>query len=182
MITKKSSSKRQLIKYMLIIPFITIFSLSYALVKDQQGNSSQIPDSTSLSEVPTIIPIDVENLKSERGWGERIHPITKKTQFHKGVDFSANIGTSIKATASGKIIKAEEDINYGKYIVISHGKTFQTLYAHMSELKVKSGDVVERGQVIGLVGITGKSTGPHLHYEVLLNGKNVNPEDYYRIK
>jgi murein DD-endopeptidase MepM/ murein hydrolase activator NlpD len=96
------------------------------------------------------------------------------------MDFSANIGTDIYATGDGKVIKAERTSGgYGNMVLIDHGFGIQTLYGHMNTIGVLPGSEVRRGQVIGTVGNTGRSAGPHLHYEVLINGRHVNPINYF---
>jgi len=110
----------------------------------------------------------------------RKDPVTKEDKMHKGVDFSAKTGTPVIATASGAVEKVEfMKGGYGKYIQIKHDDQYQTLYAQLSEMNVQVGDKVEKGQLIGKVGNTGMSTGPHLHYEVIKNGEKVDPKDYY---
>ena len=134
-----------------------------------------------ISSMPAIMPISNKSLKSTAsGWGYRFHPIYKINQFHYGMDFTAKIGTKIYATGDG-VIKNIQSIGggFGKFIVIDHGFGYETLYGHMSGFNVKAGDHVKRGSVIGFVGSTGTSTGPHVHYEVHKNGTPVNPQYYY---
>src|SRR5665647_110891 len=134
-----------------------------------------------ISSMPAIMPISNKSLKSTAsGWGFRFHPIYKINQFHYGMDFTASIGTKIYATGDG-VVKDVQSIGggYGKFIVIDHGFGYQTLYGHMSGFNVKPGDHVKRGSIIGFVGNTGTSTGPHVHYEVHKNGTPVNPQYYY---
>ena len=95
------------------------------------------------------------------------------------MDFSAKTGTDIYSTGNGRVIYAGWKQGYGKCVIINHGYDYKTLYAHMNKFKVRVGQKVSRGEVIGEVGNTGKSTGPHLHYEVLVNGRNDNPAKYY---
>ena len=131
--------------------------------------------------IPAIMPISNKSLKSTAsGWGFRIHPIYKIKQFHYGMDFTANIGTKVYATGDG-VVKDIQSIGggYGKWILIDHGFGYETLYGHLNGFNVKIGDKVKRGNVIGFVGNTGTSTGPHLHYEVHRNGEPVNPQYYY---
>lgn len=109
------------------------------------------------------------------GYGYRIHPILKYKKMHYGVDISAPSGTPIKAGGDGKVIFADWRGGYGQCIMIDHGKGVVTLYAHLSRISVKNGQVVKAGAVIGNVGTTGLSTGPHLHFEVRLNGDPVDP-------
>ncbi|NLZ74184.1 MAG: M23 family metallopeptidase [Bacteroidales bacterium] len=137
-------------------------------------------DEERLQCVPAIQPISNKDLKrTASGYGTRIDPIYGTTKFHSGMDFSASPGTDIYATGNGVVEKAGWETGYGNTIVINHGFGYKTLYAHLKEIKVKRGAKVIRGEVIGGVGSTGKSTGPHLHYEVHLKGKVVNPVNYY---
>ncbi|SUY47856.1 cell wall-binding protein [Clostridium putrefaciens] len=112
------------------------------------------------------------------GFGERIHPITGAKGMHHGVDIAVGRGTSIKAAQSGTVITATYNNIYGNMIILSHGNGVQTVYAHAESLNVSSGQQVKQGQVIAQVGSTGISTGPHLHFEVRINGSVVNPMSY----
>jgi murein DD-endopeptidase MepM/ murein hydrolase activator NlpD len=123
--------------------------------------------------LPTLPPI--ENINYTSNFGYRLDPFNGHQTFHEGVDFAAESGTPINAAASGKVIYAETHPAYGKAIDIDHGNGLVTRYAHSSELIVKEGDLVVRGQRIAKVGSTGRSTGPHLHFEVRLNGVPQNP-------
>ena len=123
---------------------------------------------TMLASIPAIQPVANDDLKRMvSGFGPRIHPITKRKKQHDGMDFTASIGTPIYATGDGKVeISRYKRSGYGKYIIINHGYGYKTLYAHMSKLLVDEEEYVKRGDTIGLVGSTGLSAGPHLHYEV----------------
>ena len=112
-------------------------------------------------------------------YGYRIHPLQGVQKFHSGIDVGAGAGTPIYAAAAGTVATATYNDSYGNYVLINHGGGNSTLYAHMSSMAVSSGAYVTQGQVIGYVGSTGWSTGPHLHYEVRLNGSTVNPLSYY---
>ncbi len=130
--------------------------------------------------IPSIKPIREDKLNRGirflSGFGRRLHPIHKVMKMHKGIDFSAKSGTEIYASGDGKVVKVlNKKTGYGKHIIISHGYGYETLYAHLSEANVSVGDKVKKGEVIGLVGSTGTSTAPHLHYEVHYMGKAVNP-------
>lgn len=113
------------------------------------------------------------------GFGYRIDPFTGKRQFHYGVDISAPIGTKVYATGDGVVTVTRYSKTYGKVIKIDHGFGYSTIYAHLSRIYVKEGDVVRRGEVIGEVGCTGRSTAPHLHYEIRQFGIAKNPLDYF---
>lgn len=134
-----------------------------------------------LASIPAIQPVRNEDLtRVASGYGYRIHPIYKVRKLHTGMDFTAPTGTDIFATGDGEVIEVESKLNgYGKHVVIRHGFGYETLYAHMSQILVKKGQKVKRGEVIGLVGNTGTSVGPHLHYEVIQNGSKVNPAYFY---
>ena len=134
-----------------------------------------------LAHLPAIQPVENKDLKRmASGYGWRIHPILKTRRMHYGMDFTAKTGTPIYATADGVVKHAGWKSNgFGNHVVINHGYGYETLYAHMSKVAVRNGQKVKRGQVIGYVGNTGLSAGPHCHYEVHVNGKRVNPINYY---
>jgi murein DD-endopeptidase MepM/ murein hydrolase activator NlpD len=130
-----------------------------------------------LAATPAIQPVANKDLtRVASGYGYRIDPIYKTTKFHAGLDFTAPQGTPIYATANGTIVVAGfTEGGYGNHVVINHGYGYETLYGHMFKVKAHVGQVVKRGEVIGYVGSTGKSTGPHCHYEVHKNGSPVDP-------
>ena len=130
--------------------------------------------------IPAIQPVANKDLKyTASGYGRRIDPIYKTIKFHHGMDFSANTGTPVYATGNGTVTTSGRQSGYGLTVEIDHGFDYKTLYAHLSKILVKRGQKVKRGEIIGLVGSTGKSTGPHLHYEVVNKGRKVNPVNYY---
>ena len=130
--------------------------------------------------IPAIQPISNKDLNyTASGYGMRIDPIYGTTRFHAGMDFSANLGTEVYATGDGTVIKMGWEPGYGKTIVIDHGFGYKTRYAHLRDFYTRRGKKVVRGEVIGGVGSTGKSTGPHLHYEVHVKDRPVNPINYY---
>lgn len=132
------------------------------------------------SHIPAIQPVSEKNLRAmASGYGYRRDPIYGTSKFHEGMDFSAPIGTPVYATGDGKVISSGWNSGYGNLIEIDHGYHYVTRYAHLSEMLVQPGQTVHRGDLIGRVGNTGKSTGPHLHYEVRLNGVAQNPVHYY---
>ncbi|MEL6878032.1 MAG: M23 family metallopeptidase [Pseudomonadota bacterium] len=126
--------------------------------------------------IPSRMPLEGARLTS--GYGMRNHPILRKRRNHNGVDLAAPTGTPIYATADGIVGKAQWFSSYGLYIRIDHGADLETRYAHMSKLAVAAGERVSKGDIIGYVGSTGRSTGPHLHYEVRIDGVAVNPIPY----
>ena len=135
---------------------------------------------TMLENLPAIQPVLNKDLKRmASGYGWRIDPIYHTRRFHAGMDFTAPTGTDIFATGNGTVVKAGWQQGYGNSVEINHGFGYITLYGHMSQIKSRVGQKVKRGDVIGLVGSTGKSTGPHLHYEVHFKGQVMNPQNYY---
>jgi murein DD-endopeptidase MepM/ murein hydrolase activator NlpD len=114
------------------------------------------------------------------GFGERLDPFSGEGAFHTGVDISSEYGTAVRATADGVVIGAEEHVGYGRLVVLDHGFGVTTFYGHLSAFNVTPGQRVNRGDVIGYVGVSGRSTGPHVHYEVRINGAPVNPMRYLR--
>ena len=126
--------------------------------------------------LPNSSPVNVAFNSSSYGW--RIDPFNGNKAFHEGLDFSAEVGTPIYAAAGGIVSSAETMPDYGKIVIISHGSGLETRYAHTSKLLVKVGERVKKGQIVALVGNTGRSTGSHLHYEIRLNGNALDPRKY----
>jgi len=134
-----------------------------------------------LAALPAIQPVSNKNLsRMASGYGPRIHPIYKTRKMHTGMDFSAKSGTPIYATGDGKVSKVRRSRRgYGNHVIIDHGYGYKTLYAHMKKYAVRKGQEVKRGEVIGYVGSTGTSVAPHLHYEVIKDGRKINPVNFY---
>ncbi len=134
-----------------------------------------------LSSIPAIQPVSNRTLdRVASGFGYRIDPIYKTPKMHTGIDFTAATGTPIYATGDGTVKEAGYDNGgYGNNVVVNHGYGYASLYAHMQKVKVRVGDRVKRGEVIGWIGSTGKSTGPHLHYEVIKNGTKIDPIHFF---
>ena len=133
-----------------------------------------------LQHIPSIQPVANKDLsRVASGYGWRTDPIYGSMRFHAGMDFTAKEGTEIYATGDGVITWADWRQGYGNCIIIDHGYGFETLYGHMSKYEAKLGQKVKRGELIGRIGSTGKSTGPHLHYEVHVKGRPDNPAKYY---
>lgn len=151
---------------------IAVQQKSYDEVDGLVKNKEQL-----LLHTPAIQPVSNKDLnRVASGYGYRIDPVYKTTKFHAGLDFSAPQGTPIYATADGKVTTAGNMGNgYGNHVIINHGYGYETLFGHMVRVKARNGQMVKRGEVIGWVGSTGKSTGPHCHYEVHKNGEKINP-------
>lgn len=152
---------------------LSVQSYSFDTIADLVSKKSDM-----LRCIPAIRPLpNIYEVQS--GFGYRYHPILKVLRPHTGIDITAKKGTPVYATADGVVSREQPGGGYGQVIVINHGYSYQTLYAHLSKKAVKPGEKVVRGQVIGYVGSTGISTGPHLHYEVIKGGKKVNPVHYF---
>jgi len=155
---------------------IRVQEKSYKEIDDLVKNKQKM-----LASIPAIQPVANKDLKRiASGFGYRIDPIYKTVKFHAGLDFTAPSGTPIYATGDGVVEDASlSDVGYGNHVVIRHGYGYKTLYGHMIRVKVKRGQSVKRGDVLGWVGSTGKSTGPHCHYEVIKNGEKVDPVYFF---
>ncbi|WP_420239365.1 M23 family metallopeptidase [Telmatobacter bradus] len=134
-------------------------------------------DWTALADAPTLWPV-IGRLGS--GFGSREDPINGEGAFHSGIDIEAAMGTPVRATADGEVTGEEMGAGYGRQVVINHGHDVKTVYGHLSAIAALPGQHVSRGQIIGYVGMTGRATGPHLHYEVRVHGAPVNPYKYLR--
>lgn len=167
--------------------FRSLFSTWQSLDKGPQlaASSTQAPvrrvaigavGATSSVSIPSRMPLETARFTSD--YGMRTHPILGGRRGHKGVDLAAPTGTPIFATADGTVSQAEWFSSYGLYVALEHGGQLQTRYGHMSRLNVAPGQRVRKGDIIGYVGSTGRSTGPHLHYEVRVAGVAVNPAPY----
>lgn len=133
-----------------------------------------------LASIPAIIPISIKNFERvSDAFGYRIHPIYKTKKFHSGMDFTGKINTPIYATGNGRVVKAQKQRGYGNMVIIDHGYNYKTVYAHLNKYIVKRGQRIKRGEIIGYLGNTGISTGPHLHYEVRKNNRAVDPINFY---
>lgn len=133
-----------------------------------------------MENIPAIQPVMNKDLKRvASGYGMRIDPVYHVRKFHQGMDFTAPTGTEVFATGNAKVDFAGWKQGYGNTVILDHGYGYKTLYAHLYKILVRKGQKVRRSDIIALVGNTGKSTGPHLHYEVRLNNKPVDPRNYY---
>ena len=147
----------------------------FEIEKYNEVENSLTTIKSRLEHTPSIWPCKGWN---SRGYGMKFDPFTGYKRMHRGIDIANNTGTPIIATADGKVEKVGTNSDMGKYIVIDHGYGFTTRYGHLSQIEVKRGQKVNRGDLIALMGSTGYSTGPHLHYEIIRNGKFLNPFNF----
>lgn len=170
---KSSISKASELKVKLEVQKASLDSLLF-LANDRESYFNAIP-----SIKPVQAGHNDKKIPYLSGYGMRIHPVYKIPRMHTGIDFGAPVGTTIRATGDGKVIAVNMSrTGYGKHVIIDHGYNFKTLYAHMYDFDVKEGDFVKKGQKIGTVGNSGTSTAPHLHYEVHINDRAVDPVKY----
>lgn len=151
---------------------IEIQKASFEEIRTQISENAEI-----LEHTPTLRPVDGGYISS--GFGIRRDPYTKRMSAHQGIDISEPTGAPVMAAAAGRVIFASRYYNYGKFVVIDHGNGYQTAYGHLSRIDVRDGQLVAKGQDIGKVGMTGRATAPHLHYEVRQDGQPVDPSDYF---
>ncbi|MGC9352035.1 MAG: peptidoglycan DD-metalloendopeptidase family protein, partial [Sulfurovum sp.] len=142
----------------------------------QQEQITSIQKALVLNSIPNGKPLEYRRISS--GYGYRTHPITKRKSFHPAMDLTAKRGTPIYAPASGVVVFAKRKGAYGKFLLLAHSFGFKTAYGHLSRFAVKSGDFVSKGDLIAYVGSTGRSTGPHLHYEIRYLDKWLNPKPF----
>jgi murein DD-endopeptidase MepM/ murein hydrolase activator NlpD len=174
-------SENELIKSMVTQLNVLTARVSYQ-AKSYDAIDEMVRDKQKLlSSIPAIQPVSNKELtRIASGFGSRIDPVYKVRKFHAGLDFAAPQGTPIYATANGRVKSAGADeTGYGRHVVINHGYGYETLYGHMVRVKARAGQSVKRGEIIGWVGSTGKSTGPHCHYEVHKNGTPVDPVYFF---
>ena len=166
-----TQSKYLLMKQLSVLTLL--FTIGLTVLLNQQTYGQEVPEIFPLSNSTRVVS----------GFGIRTHPITKEKRHHFGVDFMVEMGTEVLATARGKVIKIQTtDTNkgYGIHLIIEHQEGYKTLYAHLSEVKVKEGQYIQQGEVIGLSGNSGISKRPHLHYEIMHHGEKVDPEPFLK--
>lgn len=183
MMTKHKSGKSAVIAYTVLAAGLAIMVMAFTTANNnlKPTRYSASPVVGIQAEPPSIFPLKVYNpddITSEFGKEIR-QPKTKKISVHQGLDIRAETGTAIVATADGTVLKAKEEGNWGNLVVIIHSDGYQSWYAHLDRFEVSENKSVKKGDVIGYVGNTGLSSGPHLHYEVRRNDKHLNPKDFF---
>lgn len=190
MLTNQYSNRYSKWRYLILLPVVAFLMLAFQTpeVHNSVGSDPLIAMQTVASHshfktdgIPSIFPLP-EKHRTDITWGfakKAIHPITRKETIHHGVDIKAPEGTAVYATADGTVQKAEESEGWGNMVVLKHAEGYETVYAHLHDYRVQTGATVRKGETIGSVGNTGQSTGNHLHYEILREGENMDPADYY---
>lgn len=182
MMTKNKTNRMYKLAYVLLIPAGMLMVQSFSGFNAGDSANTLLLNETNNS-VPASKPIAEENIqKISSGFGMRMHPIQKVEKMHNGIDFVAKAGTPALATADGLVVKVEfkeEGKGYGRMVLVQHGENFATRYSQLLAFNVKVGDEIKMGDVVGLVGSSGISTGAHLHYEVIKDGKHVDPAMYF---
>jgi murein DD-endopeptidase MepM/ murein hydrolase activator NlpD len=165
----------------LVTPGLTTPENTFGLLKDLlTGLEDRLQTVRSDVDKRNQLAAATPSIWPTHGWlsstmGNRIDPLTGEKDFHPGLDISADKGDPVYATADGQVVNASAAGNYGNLVILDHGYGLETRYGHLSAFKIKQGQIVKRGDLLGLVGSTGRTTGPHLHYEVRANGRILNP-------
>jgi len=190
MLTNHTSNRSKLWRYLGILPLMLLM-LTLFHTPAERGRAGTVPDPGKflniteplfiLDGIPSQFPLP-EKYMEKITWGynqDALHPITGKETTHMGIDVAAPTGTPVFATGDGVVKKAADEKGWGKLVIVEHEGGYASFYAHMDEIEAENGVKVRKGEVIGAVGSTGQSTGPHLHYEVRLDGNHLNPADFY---
>jgi beta-lactamase regulating signal transducer with metallopeptidase domain len=178
MITKNQTPVRYTSLYLLVVPVVAFLLFAFQDSSNKATKLSEPIYVLTIQNIPTDVPVDVTKVQRTFDFGEKFNPVTNKMQHHSGIDFLTNEGENVMATADGIVVDAGFDEIKGNYVMIKHSDQIATQYFHMQRVTVKKGVNIRKGEVIGLVGNTGLSVKNHLHYEVLKNGKAVNPKEY----
>jgi murein DD-endopeptidase MepM/ murein hydrolase activator NlpD len=189
MLTNHHTKNQKRWRYIAVLPLIALILLAFQAPVDPELYSpakvstqiSDVSEAKPAAQIPSIFPLP-EKYREKITWDHgvtAINPISKKEVTHQGVDIAAPKGTAVYSSSAGEVIKAELLEGWGNLIILEHAEGYTSHYAHLEGFKVKAGDKVTRGQLIATVGSTGRSTGPHLHYEVRKGGEKLNPADYY---
>ena len=179
MITKNKTPMKFLMVYILLIPVVCLMLSAFSGKQVTVTPVNNVVGGIVAEEnKPSIAPVEMLKAKISSGYGERMHPTLHKKLMHLGIDIVLPEGEIVISTADGVVIESDNDKYRGNYVVVKHGETYATSYSHLKSTVLKVGDKIQKGQLLGYVGSTGLSIEPHLHYEVLKNGKNVDPKDY----
>jgi murein DD-endopeptidase MepM/ murein hydrolase activator NlpD len=178
MLTRKKTSRTLSGLYFVLVPIVVLILLAFAPPRYYPASHHVAADSLIQNDLEFIAPLELDKIEIFSGFGDRVHPIYNKKMLHARVDFVSNEGDKVVSAESGVVVSANFVAARGNFIVIKHDETYTTTYSHLKEMSVKSGDQVQKGQTIGLVGNTGLSTRSHLHYEVLKNEQPVDPKPY----
>ncbi len=179
MILKKPSQPVQILKYLFLLPVLAFLISAFGIHENTPVFVRELSVQNSIpgNEITFTVPLATAKISS--GYGYRIHPVKKVKMMHSGVDLVAKTGTPVLSACDGVVRLTEfSPETYGNYIIIDHANGFSTLYAQLSKVNVKAGEEIKQGEIIGEAGASGLSTGPHLHFEMKKDGKNVNPVDY----
>lgn len=183
MLTNHHSNSRAKWRYLAVLPVIAVLTVAFQVPGPSTGETPGTVSGGmySMDGIPSIFPLPDQYLDriTWRFNEKAIHPVSKKETVHQGIDIAAPLGTPVVATAGGTVIKAANLTGWGNFVLVEHSDGYATVYAHMETLRVSPGETVRKGALLGTVGNTGQSTGPHLHYEVLKGDRHVNPSDYY---
>ena len=188
MLTNNHTKSQKRWRYLAILPVVTLILLAFQTPADPVVQApvkvlESIPGlsmKVSVGEIPSIFPLPEQyRQKLSRGYGPGIHPLSKEEMFHRGVDIAAPGGTPVYATAAGTVQDADFHKAWGKYLILEHDQGYSTRYTHLEDHNVKTGERISKGQEVARVGSTGRSTGPHLHYEVWKDGEHRDPADFY---
>ncbi len=170
------NSKSEFMKKLSLLTLLVVL-LTFTMTWATKNSEKAIPP----TDPPSILPI--AEYFSTSPFGKRMHPVHKVERMHTGIDFRASMGTPVLATSDGKIVKVQRiRTGYGNKIVIEHDSIYKSLYGHLSQVNVEVGQIVKKGDIIGEVGSSGAATAPHLHYEVIENGRKVNPEGFISLR
>ncbi len=189
MMNRINNKKGKLVKKLILLPVVLAVVLCLGFdyqfnisVPVQEGSSAILVSfNTESPDIPSGMPLEEgADVRVTSGYGMRMHPIKKEIMMHYGIDLAAPMGTPVVATANGKVETAEFKEGYGNLVKLKHSEEYATLYTQLQSYKVKTGQKVKKGEVIGYLGQSGTSTGPHLHYEVHKNGERVDPGDYIK--
>jgi len=184
MMTKKRTPTFGLALYAVVLPLVFLLLMAFSTknhlqihTKRDVGSFIEIPIVNDLIQQPSFgLPIDKKNnFSMVSGYGERMHPTLKVMRKHTGIDLNANEGIPVVSAEGGVVTKAELKGPWGNIVIIRHDETFSTSYSHLKSMKVSVGDKIEKGQLIGQVGHTGMSSKDHLHFEILKDGKAIDP-------